>query len=121
MKNPAIPQEHAGPPATLAGSPASSATGGSAVLSSSSPLPSAPPDARLPPTPPLAAAEPRRECVHWWIVESANGPSSWGTCKLCDARRLFYNSAPTERRPTGPNAIEAVHRQTWPKARRKEE
>ena len=31
-------------------------------------------------------------CRHHWIIESARGPTSWGTCNRCAARREFRNS-----------------------------
>lgn len=31
-------------------------------------------------------------CVHHWIVELPNGPTSAGTCRLCGAVRDFPNS-----------------------------
>lgn len=33
------------------------------------------------------------ECRHHWLIESPQGATSWGTCKLCGARREFSNSA----------------------------
>ena len=34
------------------------------------------------------------ECRHHWMIETASGPTSWGTCKRCGARREFRNSYP---------------------------
>ena len=34
------------------------------------------------------------ECRHHWIIESAQGATSWGFCKRCAARREFSNSCP---------------------------
>ena len=31
-------------------------------------------------------------CNHHWIIDSANGPTSRGTCKLCQQIRDFTNS-----------------------------
>ena len=31
-------------------------------------------------------------CVHFWQIESPNGPISAGTCKLCGEMREFRNS-----------------------------
>ena len=31
-------------------------------------------------------------CVHFWAIESPNGPTSAGTCKLCGEVREFRNS-----------------------------
>jgi hypothetical protein len=39
---------------------------------------------------------PEATCHHFWIIESANGPKSLGTCKYCGERRDFFNSAPEE-------------------------
>jgi hypothetical protein len=33
-------------------------------------------------------------CRHHWIIDNAHGPTSWGTCKRCAARREFRNSCP---------------------------
>jgi len=32
------------------------------------------------------------ECVHWFIISEANGPTSEGTCKHCGETRFFSNS-----------------------------
>jgi len=32
-------------------------------------------------------------CRHHWLIESAQGPTSMGMCKLCGAQREFKNSA----------------------------
>ena len=34
-------------------------------------------------------------CRHYWIIESPNGPTSWGVCKYCGAKREFNNYLPT--------------------------
>ena len=31
-------------------------------------------------------------CQHHWVVEGPNGPTSWGECKRCGARREFVNN-----------------------------
>jgi hypothetical protein len=33
-------------------------------------------------------------CSHHWIIESPNGPTSWGICKFCGARKEFNNYLP---------------------------
>ena len=33
-------------------------------------------------------------CRHCWIIESADGPTSRGVCKLCGAEKEFLNSSP---------------------------
>jgi hypothetical protein len=35
--------------------------------------------------------EPRFECCHHWIIESTDGPTSWGLCKYCGAEKEFLN------------------------------
>ena len=32
------------------------------------------------------------ECMHHWLIESPNGPTSEGVCKLCGQRSEFRNS-----------------------------
>ena len=32
------------------------------------------------------------ECAHFWLIESPNGPTSDGVCKLCGEYREFRNS-----------------------------
>jgi hypothetical protein len=32
------------------------------------------------------------ECLHYWLIESADGPTSMGVCKHCGAEREFFNS-----------------------------
>lgn len=34
----------------------------------------------------------RADCVHHWIIETPNGPTSEGICKGCSASRLFPNA-----------------------------
>ena len=43
----------------------------------------------------------RLECKHYWDIESANGPTSLGTCKRCGVTREFYNADPTQKPPKG--------------------
>ena len=31
-------------------------------------------------------------CVHFWIIETPNGPTSQGICKLCGRAQEFCNS-----------------------------
>ena len=33
-------------------------------------------------------------CVHYWVIESANGPVSLGVCQKCQERRHFHNYSP---------------------------
>jgi hypothetical protein len=33
------------------------------------------------------------ECRHHWIIESPQGATSWGVCKLCGVKKEFPNSA----------------------------
>ncbi|MFH1462532.1 MAG: hypothetical protein ABIG08_02500 [bacterium] len=32
------------------------------------------------------------QCVHYWIIEFPNGPTSLGTCQNCGEERQFRNS-----------------------------
>jgi hypothetical protein len=42
-----------------------------------------------------APAPPQNEtCRHFWVIEVANGPVSQGKCKLCGAKKEFYNAFP---------------------------
>ena len=34
------------------------------------------------------------ECRHYWLIDSANGPTSRGICKFCGEEKDFYNSVP---------------------------
>lgn len=34
------------------------------------------------------------KCPHHWLIEEAQGQQSQGTCKLCEATRMFWNSWP---------------------------
>jgi hypothetical protein len=36
-------------------------------------------------------SSPQPDCTHHWVIESANGPTSLGRCKLCGGRREFFN------------------------------
>ncbi len=43
-------------------------------------------------------------CHHFWVIEEANGPSSYGRCKFCGERKKFLNAFPTFN-PLKKNAI----------------
>ncbi len=32
------------------------------------------------------------ECKHYWMIDSPNGPTSEGVCKICGERSEFRNS-----------------------------
>ena len=34
----------------------------------------------------------QEECCHYWIIESADGPTSKGVCRFCGAEKEFFNS-----------------------------
>jgi hypothetical protein len=34
-------------------------------------------------------------CHHFWVIDEANGPSSFGTCKHCGEKKEFLNAFPT--------------------------
>ncbi|MDO8567414.1 MAG: hypothetical protein Q7R57_01715 [Dehalococcoidales bacterium] len=38
--------------------------------------------------------EVKGECHHFWLIDSAKGPTSRGRCKVCGATREFYNAIP---------------------------
>jgi len=31
-------------------------------------------------------------CKHHWVIETANGPVSWGECQICHEGKEFKNS-----------------------------
>jgi len=33
----------------------------------------------------------KKPCVHWWILEDVKAPTSWGSCRLCNAKKEFPN------------------------------
>ncbi|PZC50804.1 MAG: hypothetical protein DK304_000510 [Chloroflexi bacterium] len=35
------------------------------------------------------------ECVHFWLIEPPNGPTSYGSCRQCGVRQEFRNSVET--------------------------
>ena len=35
-------------------------------------------------------------CRHYWRIEEAQGPTSWGVCKLCGTEREFLNTIPED-------------------------
>ena len=35
---------------------------------------------------------PERDCAHYWVIDSPSGPTSWGRCVRCSAKREFRNS-----------------------------
>ena len=34
------------------------------------------------------------ECKHHWVIDQPNGPTSYGTCKICGVKEEFRNSMP---------------------------
>ena len=30
-------------------------------------------------------------CSHYWVIQTANGPESWGKCKYCKVTKQFQN------------------------------
>jgi hypothetical protein len=34
-------------------------------------------------------------CHHFWVIDVANGPHSFGTCKYCGEKKEFLNAFPT--------------------------
>ena len=32
------------------------------------------------------------ECMHFWMIDQPNGPTSVGVCKLCGEKQEFRNS-----------------------------
>ena len=36
----------------------------------------------------------REQCAHHWIIETPNGPTSRGVCRLCGAETEFSNYLP---------------------------
>ena len=36
----------------------------------------------------------RDSCPHYWMIEGVHGPMSHGVCKVCGAKKKFYNSLP---------------------------
>jgi len=56
-------------------------------------------------------------CNHHWVIESPNGPTSVGVCKLCGVGREFRNSLPGggwERDAADLKAREDLVKQTQP-------
>jgi hypothetical protein len=39
-----------------------------------------------------ASMETEDDCNHYWMIESPNGPTSVGECKVCGVVREFKNS-----------------------------
>ncbi len=35
------------------------------------------------------------ECHHFWVIDEANGPTSYGRCKYCGEKKKFLNAFPT--------------------------
>ena len=34
----------------------------------------------------------KEDCVHHWLIPTANGPTSLGVCGKCKMEKAFYNS-----------------------------
>jgi hypothetical protein len=34
----------------------------------------------------------KKKCIHIWMIDSPNGPTSYGRCRLCGAVTQFYNT-----------------------------
>ncbi len=55
-------------------------------------------------------------CVHRWIIDMPNGPSSIGRCRACGAQRPFGNSILEEKRYNNSDLFgksQASARQGW--------
>lgn len=39
-------------------------------------------------------SEAKETCHHFWVIDSASGPTSKGRCKRCGATKDFFNSFP---------------------------
>lgn len=39
----------------------------------------------------MAKNKKQEECVHHWIINEPDGPTSEGVCKKCGAKKLFPN------------------------------
>ncbi len=37
----------------------------------------------------------KQTCHHFWVIDVANGPSSFGKCKYCGEKKEFLNAFPT--------------------------
>ena len=37
-------------------------------------------------------AAPDADCMHHWLIDQPNGPTSMGKCKICGASQEFNNS-----------------------------
>jgi len=35
-----------------------------------------------------------QKCIHFWVIDSPDGPTSLGQCKYCHEERLFKNTLP---------------------------
>ena len=43
----------------------------------------------------IAVEQPQKDsCRHFWVIEVANGPASYGVCKYCGKKKEFYNAFP---------------------------
>ena len=40
----------------------------------------------------MVATETATNCAHHWMIETANGTQSSGTCKHCGVNQKFFNS-----------------------------
>jgi hypothetical protein len=55
-------------------------------------------------------------CIHHWIVEPADGPTSRGRCKRCGSERRFSNSTETateEVLKTSPEPPQPARQHHW--------
>ncbi|HAA95603.1 MAG: hypothetical protein FI717_06235 [SAR202 cluster bacterium] len=44
------------------------------------------------PAPEVSEEEAKPTCLHHWVIETANGPVSWGVCQNCHEGKEFQNS-----------------------------
>jgi len=47
----------------------------------------------------------KRECGHYWLIESPSGPISKGRCKFCGAEKEFSNSWTDSASPGEENGV----------------
>ncbi|MFQ5917764.1 MAG: hypothetical protein ACE5I0_08150 [Candidatus Binatia bacterium] len=53
--------------------------------------------------------KPKGECRHYWIIETAKGPTSEGVCKYCGVEKEFLNSLPDSQWGGGISTLSELH------------
>ena len=77
---------------------------------------------------PQPACMTKKDCIHHWVIKTANGPTSQGVCATCGSSKEFVNSVGEGAKPINqgksesdePSSARTPWMQSWPAANMKD-